>query len=395
MSNHLRRALAAAALAAAASLAGAQPPVDLQVVSATVRDSPVAGAAVTLQRAGTTVASGTSDGQGLVRFTPGVPDDAGTQVTVSKPGYAELAMRCPCDAAVLALSPAMTDLDGLRIVLDWGRAPADLDAHLAFPGHHVYFLAKQGGDARLDVDSVRGGGPETITLARRQPGVRYLYAVHDYSDKDAPATDRLARSGARVFVYVGQTLVRTYAVPAGTGNFWSVFAIGPDGELQDLDVLKGVSSRDRLQTADFQDVIDHPAARPADVGTAARSDALAANARGEAAYHAGRVDEAIAQYLQAIDLGGAQGQVYSNLGLAFQKAHRVAEAMWANRKAIALAQGPAAATVRASSHYNNGRLYESARRWDDALREYRAAQAEAANPVYDHAIARMQQQGAR
>jgi tetratricopeptide (TPR) repeat protein len=304
-------------------------------------------------------------------------------------------MRCPCDAAVLALSPAMADLDGLRIVLDWGKAPADLDAHLAFPGNHVYFLAKQGAGARLDVDSVRGRGPETITLAHRQPGVRYLYAVHDYSDKDDPRTDRLSRSGARVFVYVGQTLVRTYAVPAGTGNFWSVFAIGPDGEFQDLDVVKGVTSRDRLQTADFQDVIDHPAARPARLEPAAQTDAHAANAQGEAAYHAGRVDEAIAHYLQAIDLDAAYGQAYSNLGLAFQKAHRVAEAMWANRKAIALAQGPAAATVRASSHYNNGRIYESARQWDDALREYRAAQAETANPVYDHAIARMQQQGAR
>lgn len=393
MSNHLRRMLAAAALAAA-SLARAHSPVDVQVVSATVQDSPIGGAVVTLQRAGQPPLSGTSDGQGLVRFT-GVADDANAQVVVSKPGYADLAMRCPCDAAVLALSPAMADLDGLRIVLDWGKAPADLDAHLAFPGNHVYFLAKQGAGARLDVDSVRGRGPETITLAHRQPGVRYLYAVHDYSDKDTPATDRLARSGARVFVYVGQTLVRTYAVPAGAGNFWSVFAIGPDGEFQDLDVVKGVTSRDRLQTADFQDVIDHPAVRQASLAPAAQTDAHAANAQGEAAYHAGRVDEAIARYLQAVDLDGAYGQAYSNLGLAFQKAHRVAEAMWANRKAIALAQGPGAATVRASSHYNNGRLYESAHQWDDALREYVAAQAEAANPVYDHAVARMRQQGAR
>ena len=49
----------------------------------------------------------------------------------------------------------------------------------------------------------------------------------------------------------------------------------------------------------------------------------------------------------------------------------------------------------ASSHYNNGKIYEAASQWDDALREYRAAQAEKSNPTYDKAIARMQQNGAK
>jgi tetratricopeptide (TPR) repeat protein len=119
------------------------------------------------------------------------------------------------------------------------------------------------------------------------------------------------------------------------------------------------------------------------------------NSQGEAAYHAGNLDEAIRLYQEAIELNGNYGQAYSNLGLAFQKANRTAEAMWANRKAIALASGSTAATVRASSHYNNGKIYEAASQWDDALREYRAAQAEKSNPTYDKAIARMQQNGAK
>ena len=81
------------------------------------------------------------------------------------------------------------------------------------------------------------------------------------------------------------------------------------------------------------------------------------------------------------------------MGLSFQKAGRVAEAMWANRKAIALANGPTAPTVRASSHFNNGKIYETAGQWSDALREYQYAKNEKANPVYDKAIQRMQQKG--
>ncbi|MNJ60693.1 hypothetical protein D3C77_564460 [compost metagenome] len=73
----------------------------------------------------------------------------------------------------------------------------------------------------------------------------------------------------------------------------------------------------------------------------------------------------------------------------------MAEALWANRKAIALASGASAPTVRASSHYNNGRIYETAGQWSDALREYRYARDQKANAVYDRAIERMLQNGAR
>ena len=51
----------------------------------------------------------------------------------------------------------------------------------------------------------------------------------------------------------------------------------------------------------------------------------------------GRTKEAIDYYRQALDLDADFGQAYSNLGLAYQKADRIAEAIWANRKAIALA----------------------------------------------------------
>lgn len=43
----------------------------------------------------------------------------------------------------------------------------------------------------------------------------------------------------------------------------------------------------------------------------------------------------------------------------------------------------------------NGRIYEDKEQWNDALREYRAAQDARSNAVYASAIARVQQHGAQ
>jgi hypothetical protein len=66
-----------------------------------------------------------------------------------------------------ALSPAMRNLDGMRIVLTWGERPADLDSHITYPGNHIFFRSKKGTDANLDVDDTTSFGPETITLERK------------------------------------------------------------------------------------------------------------------------------------------------------------------------------------------------------------------------------------
>ena len=160
-------------------------------------------------------------------------------------------------------------------------------------------------------------------------------------------------------------------------------------------VLKSVVSEDRLELAEFAGVIEKTTVPVSSYSAASQADAKTSNRLGEAAYHAGKYDEAIRLYQAAIEADGNYGQAYSNLGLVFQKAGRVSEALWANRKAIALASGATASVVRASSHYNNGKIYEAASQWQDALREFRAAKNEKANPVYDQSISRMQQKGAR
>ena len=383
-------------LMSAALAAQAATPVDLQILSATVKDQKIAGANVILQRNGEQAISAVTDVQGQATLNASFVDDASSLLIIKKPGFSNLVVKCPCAGMTYAISPVMRNLDGLRIVLNWGASPSDLDSHLVYPGNHVYFSQKEGSDANLDVDDTDSYGPETITIERKHSGERYVYAVHNFSHRQDIQDSSLSNSNAKVFVYVGQTLIKTYYVPKNQlGNLWTVFAVNEQGEIQDYNTLQDVASEDHLQTAEFQGVIDRSQVRVENYGQDALNAAKQLNSEGETAYHAGNLDNAIALYQQAIELDGNYGQAYSNLGLAFQKAGRVAEAMWANRKAIALASGNTAATVRASSHYNNARIYEAAQQWSDALREFRAAKAEKANPAYDKGIKRMQQKGAQ
>jgi adhesin/invasin len=130
--------------------------------------------------------------------------------------------------------------DLVRIVLTWGATPVDLDSYLSGPQQNTtarFFLGYQFGQfpynsvppyaypgdctaapfACLDVDDTNGFGPETMTITQVLPGT-YRYTVHNFL-QDAP----LAQSGARVDVYINNLLARTFAVPAGTGIYWTVF----------------------------------------------------------------------------------------------------------------------------------------------------------------------------
>ena len=76
----------------------------------------------------------------------------------------------------------------------------------------------------LDVDDRNSYGPETITLntVSDEP---YYYNIYKYS------AGSLASSGAKINVYQGDTLVRTFNVPTdGSGSYWNVFAI-KDGNI--------------------------------------------------------------------------------------------------------------------------------------------------------------------
>jgi hypothetical protein len=391
------------ALQAASAAAQAERTTNVQVLSAIVRDQKIAGASVILQKNGEQSFVATTDSQGHAALPDSVAADPTALVIVRTAGYSDLVAKCPCAGMTYAVSPFMDKLDGMRIVLNWGARPTDLDGHLAFPHHHVSFLGKSGGDAQLDVDHTDGYGPETITIMRKHSGERYVYAVHDFADRGEPDTPDLSASEAKVFVYVGQTLIRTYYVPkARKGNIWTVFAISADGEVQDINTMSGASAFSSTDVT-TELVFGSQYARR-ETGTEPAVPLVSApiseaahklNLQGEAAYRGGDYPRAVQLFQAAIASNDNYGQAYSNLGLVFQKSGRVAEALWANRKAIALASGPNAATTRASTHFNNGRIYEDKEQWSDALREYRAAQAEKSNSTYQGAIARAEQHGAQ
>lgn len=368
----------------------------IDILSATVKDKRIEGASVTLQRNGVQSVSGITNASGGVSLGSSFADNQDALLIVKKDGYSNLVVKCPCSGMTYAISPVMTNLDGMRVVLSWGKSPLDLDSHLIFPGGHIYFDSKEGTDANLDVDDTDSYGPETVTISKKHFGESYIYAVQDYSNKGLPNSNYLSASKARVFVYVGSSLVRSYSVPAGKrGNIWTVFKLNPNGEFEDINSVTSANFNDTtLDVNDLATVIT-PAtgtstpASPAMQNSGDTQLARKYNREGEAVYKTGQLEQAIQLFQQATELDGNYGQAFSNLGLAYQKNGNIAEAIWANRKAISLASGANAATTRANSYYNIAKIYETAGHNVDALQHYQLAYAEKNKPSYEEAIARV------
>lgn len=392
-SNFLKFSIAALVLSSAAIFA--QDKTQIQVLSAVIKDQKIQGAEVIFQKNGETSITATTDNSGRVSIPKvfnGI-DDNNTTLIIKKPGYSTLVTKGPVNNLTYALSPIMEQLDGLRVVLTWGSSPEDIDSHISYPGNHICYYHKTGAMANLDVDDTDSFGPETITIERKQPGQKYIYAVHDYSDKDVHSGNRLSNvSDARVFIYIGNTLIRSYKVPRNqTGNTWVVFMIDESGSFQDInkfydaDEWEGVRSKLEVLRGK-NDLTEVSAISQSDV-----SESNDVNKRGETAYHAKQLEQSVTYYQRAIELNPNNGQAYSNLGLSFQKLNREAEAIWANRKAIDLANGPTANTVRASSYYNIAKIYENKGQWQDSLDNFNKALSYKQNPAYTGGIARMKQ----
>lgn len=377
------------ALSAFTCMASAQS-MNIEVLSATVKDQKIDNAAITLQKNGAQSVTARSDAAGRARLDAPFTADLDSLLIIKKEGYSDLVVKCPCDGMTYALSPIMKNLDGMRIVLTWGEHPADLDSHLIYTDNHVYFERKEGADANLDVDDTDSFGPETITIAKKHLGESYLYAVQDFTHAGMPDSSSLSTSNAKVFVYVGSSLVRTYAVPANKeGNVWAVFRLNPNGDFEDINTVSKANFSHR-GVATLPEVLN--AAQGAlNISPVTVNSALAKklNRDGEAAYGRGELAQATSLFQAAVEQDSAFGQAYSNLGLAYQKQGNIAEAIWANRKAIALASGNNAATTRASSYYNIAKIYENAGQFSDALTHYEFARGQKSNVVYDNAIERV------
>lgn len=132
------------------------------------------------------------------------------------------------------LRPILAE-DQISVVLTWGETPSDLDSHLTGPTmdgsdrFHIYYRNKAYYEdeddpiASLDYDDRYSFGPETVTINKQTAG-KYSYYVHNYSNQSDDTSTALSSSGAKVEVYIGSELIRTFHVPTtGTGTVWKVF----------------------------------------------------------------------------------------------------------------------------------------------------------------------------
>lgn len=363
-------------------------PLDIHVLSATVKDQNIANAEVILQKNGERSASNTTNAQGRTTVESNPNDGAENLLIIKKAGYSTLVAKCPCDGMTYALSPVLKNLNSMRIVLNWGKNPSDLDSHLSYKNQHVYWDKKQGLSANLDVDDTDSYGPETVTIEKRLENQYYVYSVHDFSDRESPDTRNLANSQAKVMVYAGESLIRSYYVPTGkAGNLWTVFRISPEGEIQDINQISGTrAGADRIGST--VSTYQNQATQVNQVAVSASDQVRAKtlNLKADQAYKNNQFEQAAILYQQSIDYNPNVGQTYSNLAVSYQKLNRSSEALWANQKAIALATNN---NTKAYSYYNIGRIYENNQDYAEALRHYQQANQFKPSPAYDEAIRRV------
>ncbi len=363
----------------------------IQVLSAVTKDKTISNAEVIVQKLGETSKVTHTQRHGIARFS-GFGDTQESTLIIKKEGYSTLVAQCPCDGLTYALSPHMKNLDGMRAVLRWGKNPADLDSHLAFKDNHIFYQEKEGSQAHLDVDDIDSYGPETITIVHREKNRAYLYAVHDYTHESKNSSTALGMSGATVDVYIGQTLMRTYRVkPKKVGNIWVVFAIDEEGLFHDIDAYLGTTDSSEGVKEIMKDIlVSKDFLSQSTVSSEEKARAESLNEEGEEAYHKKNYESAMYTYQAAINIDPHYGQAYSNLGLVFQRLHRDAEAIWANKKAIELASGVRKKEIKASSYYNIAKVYAGKKEYRKALEAYKEALANKEHPAYHKGIARMQ-----
>ena len=144
-----------------------------------------------------------------------------------------------------SMSP-MLEGEQIRMVLNWGATPNDLDSHLLTPEiegntHHIFYSNTGSYTAvpyaKLDTDDTNGYGPETITINQLFAGT-YTYYIKNYSGGGSG----LKNSNAVVQVYNGESCAANIIeVPTDTnGLFWHVCDI--DGATGDVTVVNQIQS---------------------------------------------------------------------------------------------------------------------------------------------------------
>ena len=208
--------------------------------------SPIANVSVTIS--GQTGTTDTDGNYTILNVGPGDHDVAG-----ASDGF------CPFSAPLtipdgyedefftynFSMSP-MLEGEQIRMVLNWGATPNDLDSHLLTPEiegntHHIFYSNTGSYTAvpyaKLDTDDTNGYGPETITINQLFAGT-YTYYIKNYSG----GSSGLENSNAVVQIYSGESCTSNIIeVPTDTnGLFWYVCDI--DGATGDITVVNQIQS---------------------------------------------------------------------------------------------------------------------------------------------------------
>jgi hypothetical protein len=201
---------------------------------------PLEGARVSIENAGLV----TTDSDGLAIFP--TPADGVHAFSAEKPGF----MRVE-DSFTVAFGsiifnkysiPPAAPLQYVKIVLDWGKEPADLDIHVVKENfYHISYhdmIKAADGTAWQDRDDTSGYGPETVTITQTDNNAVYHIYIHDYSNRNQKNSLRLSRSQAAVRIYNNNTLTERYTVtPGKAGTIWRVCGI-IQGKVEALDTYE-------------------------------------------------------------------------------------------------------------------------------------------------------------
>ncbi|MBQ3826023.1 MAG: carboxypeptidase regulatory-like domain-containing protein [Spirochaetaceae bacterium] len=196
--------------------------------------APLSNATITVEKSGETVARITTDESGIATFPENLSfSDGDYNFIVERNGYVQTTDKITIQDGDIVEGnrisiPKTSSGNCIKIVMDWGATPSDLDSHLAAGSFHVYFSSKSQDNANLtlDHDDTTSYGPETITIKNVNSALTYNYYVHNYSAGSNTTSTALSASKARVRLYINNEYKQTWTVPVGqSGVYWKVFKI--------------------------------------------------------------------------------------------------------------------------------------------------------------------------
>jgi hypothetical protein len=166
------------------------------------------------------------------------------------------------------LTPVFVESD-LKVVLEWGIKPKDLDIHLNFKVIdedlnpylcNVGFALTTCGSSSLDIDNRDGGnnGVETITV-EKIGDYKYLLYISHFLDRFDTNEINLENSGAKVKVIQknGDVVQFDMPVPATSSRrntYWKVFCFSGETGLESITALNVLTYR-RPRITDCDSVV--------------------------------------------------------------------------------------------------------------------------------------------